>query len=151
MVNTTVEERFWAKVDRNGPVPEYAPHLGPCWMWAGAPNRDGGYGTHRTKTGRPVAHRYAYELLVGPIPDGLDLDHLCRVRMCVNPEHLEPVTRLVNNRRGRRNQNGFKTHCDRGHEFTPENTYRKPNGGRSCRECARMRCQASRARARRAA
>lgn len=70
-----------------------------CWLWTGtiAPN---GYGYFAIKGRSQQAHRVAYELLVGPIPDGLDLDHLCRVRACVNPDHLEPVTRSENNRRG---------------------------------------------------
>jgi hypothetical protein len=93
------EARFWQKVSKNGPVPDYAPHLGPCWLWTGG--LDGkGYGQFGLGGKHVRAHRFAYELLVKPIPAGLDLDHLCRVITCVNPAHLEPVTRQVNRQRG---------------------------------------------------
>lgn len=82
----TLMERFWAKVERDP---------SGCWLWT-ASLADGGYGHF----GRWKAHRYAYETLVEPVPHGLDLDHLCRVRHCVNPSHLEPVTRAENLRRG---------------------------------------------------
>ena len=80
-----ISARFWAKVDKTE----------TCWLWTGG--QSAGYGRFGFK-GRPNlgAHRFAYELLVGPIPPGLDLDHLCRVRNCVNPDHLEPVTRREN-------------------------------------------------------
>src|SRR4051812_32042472 len=87
-------DRFWAKVNRDGPVPEFNPSLGPCWLWTAATRN--GYG----KIGRKVegafhtydAHRVSYESLRGCIPTGMQLDHLCRVNGCVNPDHLEPVT-----------------------------------------------------------
>lgn len=81
-------------------------------------------------------HRLAYEILVGPIPHGMVLDHLCRNRACYNPAHLQPVSRAENGRR-QVNHNTLKTHCKRGHEFTPENTYMKSMGKRQCRECKR--------------
>lgn len=87
-----------------------------------------------------LAHRYAYELLVGPIPEGLHIDHLCRVRLCVNPAHLEAVTCHENNRRSTSPTavNAKKTHCPRGHEYTEENTYfAPPDGRRMCKPCAR--------------
>jgi len=88
------DTRFWAMVG-SGPVPDYAPHLGECWLWTGRP--DGrGYAQFKLGDRSPMAHRVAYEMLVCPIPDGLDLDHLCRVTMCVNPSHMDPVTREVN-------------------------------------------------------
>lgn len=88
------EERFWAKVDRRDG--------GDCWPWLGTTTSTG-YGLFGVpREDRTVgAHRYAYELVVGPIPTGLELDHLCRVRNCVNPAHLEPVTHAENLRRGR--------------------------------------------------
>jgi hypothetical protein len=89
-------------VDKDGPVPEHAPELGPCWVWTASRNRNG-YGNFKwpgTGTGLggkyASAHVYAYTTLVGSIPDGLTLDHLCRNRPCVNPAHLEPCTQEEN-------------------------------------------------------
>ena len=105
-----------------------------CWEWT--KNIDlWGYGKFRAK----MAHRLSYETFVGPIPDGLVIDHLCSNPPCVNPDHLEPVTVAENNRRGR----GFagekfrQTHCIHGHEFSPENTYIRTNGTRKCKTCKR--------------
>jgi hypothetical protein len=130
----TAEGRFWSKVNKNGPVSDYRPTLGPCWLWTGA--RSGaGYG-HRRVGGHYVdTHRFAYELLIGPIPAGLELDHLCRIRLCVNINHLEPVTRQVNIQRGI-SANGIKTHCLWGHPFDADNTYWY-KGRRICRACNR--------------
>lgn len=121
----TREERFWAKVEKSE----------GCWTWA-ASCYSNGYG--RFDYG--LAHRIAYELVVGEIPEGLDLDHLCRNRRCVNPAHLEPVTRRENLMRGRTlvAAKAGQTHCKHGHEFTEENTHIRPNGTRSCRECSRI-------------
>lgn len=132
---TPLVERFWAKVDKDGPLPAHRPDLGPCWLWIATKNQ-GGYGRIRAdRNGQLLsAHRVAYELLVGSIPDGLDLDHLCRVRHCVNSAHLEPVTRKVNMERGTRAQ---ASHCKHGHEYTPANTNWTPRG-RECRDCRRM-------------
>jgi hypothetical protein len=94
--------RFWVKVNKNGPVPEHRPELGPCWLWTGG-TYPSGYGEFWLKSaGRPIpAHHFAYKLLVGPIPEGLEPDHLCYVRPCVRAlGHLEPVTRAENSRRG---------------------------------------------------
>lgn len=99
-----------------------------CWLWRGY-IMPSGYGQRQNR----LVHRVAYEELVGPIPDGLQLDHLCRVRHCLNPAHLEPVTPAVNTRRGSR---ATATHCRNGHEYTPENT-RRPEGSRRCRQCDR--------------
>jgi len=132
--------RFWLKVDKNGPVPEARPDLGPCWVWTGTLSWQG-YGHILIEGRMRRAHRVAYEMLIGPAPDGLDLDHLCRVRHCVNPAHLEAVTHQVNMLRGDTwaAANAAKTHCVHGHEFTEENTYITPQGGRSCRTCRRKR------------
>lgn len=122
-------DRFIEKVDQEGPVPEYAPELGPCWLWTGALSRRG-YGIFMFFKGKTnQAHIWSYQHFIGPIPDGLHLDHLCRVRRCVNPKHLDPVTNAENHRRA----SEAVTHCKYGHEYTPENTYRRP--GRSSREC----------------
>jgi len=89
------ERNFWARVQL-GDFPEYAPHLGSCWEWKGKTNK-AGYGVFTTE--QVYVHRYAYEYMKAPIPEGLTIDHLCRVRNCVNPDHLEPVPRAENTRR----------------------------------------------------
>jgi hypothetical protein len=100
-----------------------------------------------------AAHRLFYEQLVGPIPDGLQLDHLCRVRHCVNPDHLEPVTQTANVLRGigPTAVNAGKTHCVHGHPFTPDNTYINKQGNRHCRACAIRRAAEHKARNRKVA
>ena len=125
----TRAQRFWSKVE----------FTDSCWLWtAGIRN---GYG--QFKDGRMVnAHRWAYEFCVGPVPDGLQLDHLCRVRRCVYPWHLEPVTPRTNVLRGAGPvaAEDRQTHCIRGHEFNEENTYyRRLRRGRDCRACHRAR------------
>lgn len=134
------EQRFWGKVNKNGTVPIYAPHLGPCWEWDSHTKDGYGYFSISSNSGRSLrpAHRLSYELAKGEIPEGLVIDHLCRVRHCVNPDHLEPVTDKVNILRGAGSgaQNARKTHCKHGHEFTPENTGRQ-HSGRYCRTCGR--------------
>lgn len=103
----TVEERFWAKVDKNGPAAprswDGTPLPGRCWLWTGAGSECGStHGKMVLPNGRRTgAHRFSYESLVGSIPDGLTIDHLCREPRCVNPDHLEPVTQAENNRRAR--------------------------------------------------
>lgn len=93
-----------------------------------------GYGNFMLVKGRAVpAHRFAYEECVGPIPPGMMIDHLCRVRRCVNPEHMEVVTNQENARRGARGR--LVTHCPHGHEFTSENTHIRRDGRRRCRTC----------------
>lgn len=116
-----------------------------CWEWHGPQTT----GYARTDLmvddlGDRQGHRITYTLIVGPITDGLDMDHLCRNRRCVNPDHLEPVTPRINNLRapnGVSALNAVKTHCDSGHPFDADNTYVTPNGKRSCRTC---RAEASR-------
>lgn len=120
--------RFWSKVDKNGPVPSYRPALGPCWIWTAAINKRSGYGYFAVGGLYAVnrnrgAHRYSYELAKGRIPRGLEIDHLCRVRHCVNPAHLEAVTPQENRRRAARALWELRDNkCANGHEMTPENT-----------------------------
>lgn len=103
-----------------------------CWEWQGQRLKSG-YGHYK----RTTAHRWVYERLVGPIPAGLQIDHLCRNRPCVNPAHLEPVTPLENIRRGK--GHGSETHCPHGHPYDEENTrWRARGSGRDCRACDRI-------------
>ena len=95
-INGTIEERFWAKVDKNGPQPDGID--GTCWVWTASVNNVG-YGQLKDGPRTAKAHRLSYEWCVGPIPDGLVIDHLCRVRRCVNPDHLQPVPQMVNSQR----------------------------------------------------
>ena len=106
-----------------------------CWEWPGA--RANGYGRVGFGGKCAVVHRLVYVHFVGPVPDGLELDHLCRNRCCANFEHLEAVTGRMNKLRGvsPSAQCARKTHCSRGHEFSPENTRVTPLGKRSCRKC----------------
>ena len=123
--SSKLPERFWTKVALvNG-----------CWEWTAS--KVSGYG--RFGFGRKVrvyAHRYCYEMLVGVVPDGLELDHRCRNRACVNPDHLEPVTRRTNILRGLAPaaENVLKTHCAHGHELVGDNIYQNGNR-RVCKEC----------------
>jgi hypothetical protein len=130
-----LEARFWSKVSKTS----------TCWIWNKALVR--GYG-HCFWQGRyRIAHIVAYELLIGPVPKGLELDHKCRVTSCVNPAHLEPVTHRENvivRGVGPFAQRARQTHCLRGHEFTPKNTYiHKSRGVRVCRTCHRDRVNAA--------
>lgn len=105
-----------------------------CWEWT-AFRVPAGYGQIKWRGRTRVAHCVVYETLVGPVPDGLELDHVCKNRACVNPAHLEPVTHAENMRRG---AYANKTHCKSGHAFTPDNTYTHPTRGtRDCLTCRR--------------
>ena len=107
-------------------IPE--PNTG-CWLWMKKTDA-AGYGIFNA-FGPKRAHRAMYEVCVGPIPDGLFIDHLCRVKCCVNPAHLEAVTPAENTKRAY----AFVTHCKFGHAFDEDNTYRTRNGSRQCRIC----------------
>lgn len=126
-----------------------------CWIWLRHID-PGGYasiGVPRDgKLRTTIAHRVSYETFVGPIPDGLQLDHLCRVRHCVNPAHLEPVTARENSLRGLTipAENARKTHCDSGHPFDQANTHIGPTGHRRCRSCDAARARRRNALKRRA-
>ena len=130
MARRDFAERFWEKADRS---------RGPdaCWPWTAFTFQ--GYGRIATSKRRSAAaHRVAYTLTVGPIPVGLQIDHLCRNHGCVNPAHMEVVTQAENVRRGIGGWNSaVKTHCPRGHEYDATNTYRH-DGRRHCRECRRI-------------
>jgi hypothetical protein len=141
----TPTEAFWARVERTG--------HGGCWLWTGSTSN--GYGIIKWAGRGSGAHRVAWEIAFGAIPDDREIDHRCHTsdcrlgakcphRRCVNPSHLKPVTHAENMAPDRsslgassRERNRAKTHCPHGHEYTPENTYFTPSGSRYCRECNR--------------
>lgn len=109
-----------------------------CWLWLAQISRNG-YPKIKLHGAAALAHRVSYKAFVGPIPEGLTLDHLCRTPSCVNPEHLEPVTNLENHRRG---FYATQSHCVHGHPFNEENTYIRPGSSgrqRQCKTCNRFR------------
>jgi hypothetical protein len=141
---TDLAQRFWSFVERGNPS--------DCWLWISGVSGSG-HGQIRINGQKVYAHRVAYELVVGPIPDGLFLDHMCHNRdlacpggtncthrRCVNPAHLEPATRRENQLRGRAFSavNAAKTHCIHGHPFDEANTIIRPGNHRGCRECGRI-------------
>lgn len=134
-----VDVRFMRKVE---------PVSSGCWLWRGGADVRG-YGTFwREGKGHP-AHRVSYELHIGPIPDGLHLDHLCRTPRCVRPDHLEPVTPRENLMRSSTTQaaiNAAKTHCVHGHLLAGDNLHIDPEGKRRCNQCRRERVRRWRAR-----
>lgn len=141
----TPVEAFWTRVERTG--------HGGCWLWTGATSN--GYGHFRWQGRNHGAHRVAWEISFGTVPDGYEIDHRCHTsdcrlgakcphRRCVNPSHLKPVTHVENMASDRsslgaaaRERNLAKTHCPQGHEYTPENTYVSRTGSRYCRTCNR--------------
>jgi hypothetical protein len=133
--------RFWNKVQ----VTE------SCWLWTGGKSHNG-YGLFHWSRRQVRAHRFAYEMFVGPIPEGLTIDHLCRVPACVLPLHMEAVTIRENILRGegRAAANARQTHCQRGHLFDEDNTYVR-RGMRTCRECKSVALRLRRAKTRIAA
>lgn len=122
-------ERFWSKVDKHGP--------NGCWVWT-AGTFSSGYGSFWLKGRMRHAHRVAWHWMRGPVPEGMTLDHLCRNRACVNPDHLEPVTHQVNILRGvgASAQHARKTHCPQGHAYDEANTEWYGNR-RRCITCRR--------------
>jgi len=127
----TVAERFWSKVNKDGPIWRGS----PCWLWTASSGGKGGYGQFQLGGGKSKmvrAHRWSYEAVVGFIPEGLELDHLCRVRLCVNPSHLEPVTHRENDLRAHH----LRQTCYKGH---PLDGFRKAGTGRAgsryCKTC----------------
>ena len=113
-----------------------------CWIWTGAKYKKttGDYGQIRIGGKLRKVHQISYEHFIGEIPKGLELDHLCKNTLCVNPKHLEPVTHKVNMERGK---NATKTHCKRGHRYTTETTYIHLDGKRECRICKKKSTQKS--------
>jgi hypothetical protein len=127
-----VEQRFWAKVDKNGP--------NGCWEWTASTNQDG-YGTFKTpkgSTGRGKAYRFSWELVNGPIPDGMTIDHLCKNVKCVNPDHLRIVTQSENSKGSWLiTYYRERAHCHNGHELSPDNVI-YANNRRTCKQCKAM-------------
>ena len=126
--------RFWSKVEK-GPK---------CWNWIARDIHGFGYGRFSVRSKKLEAHRYAYESCIGPIPKGLEIDHLCRNPLCVNPAHMEAVTHIENIMRGMSPHAicARRTHCLRGnHPLSGENLFINANGQRECKICRKERYQ----------
>lgn len=116
-------------------IPKHHLAEGPCWIWTACLYKQNGYGAVSYKLKAQPAHRVLYLLVLGDVPTGMELDHLCRNRACCNPAHLEPVTHQVNCKRG--NASLLPTHCIRGHEYT-EGSYYVTKKQRVCKKCHRL-------------
>ncbi len=131
--------RLDLQTDRNGPVPSHRPELGRCWLWTGSLTN--GYGYVRVGKRKVQAYRINYERWIGPIPPGAILDHLCRVRACVRPDHCDPTTYRENTVRSPIHTamaKAARDTCPEGHPFDEANTYIQPRTGwRLCRTCQR--------------
>lgn len=138
----TFDEQFWPKIDPDT--------NGGCWLWNAAIFPSTGYAAIQHRGRSICAHRVGYEALVGPVPDGLELDHKCRVRSCVNPDHLEPVTHVENLRRSPIHV-GSRSECPAGHPYSAENTKITKAGERVCRTCRLKRQRSPEQRAKQAA
>ena len=134
-----IEDRIFDKTDID--------LITQCWNFNGTPDKDGyGFTTFEYKTYK--LHRFSHLLFKGEIPDGFVVDHLCKNRLCCNPEHLEAVSHSENMNRGntgKNNHQSLKEYCPKGHKYTPENTYNNPKGSRECRICKTNNRQADRA------
>jgi ferredoxin-like protein FixX len=120
-------DRLWDRVEGD---------TSGCWIWTGSST--GTYGVIKVDGKQVYVHRLAYELLVGPIPEGMTIDHLCLVELCCNPTHMEVVTRAENQRRAK----ALVVACPAGHLYDEANTYITSTGARECRTCNRIRALA---------
>ncbi len=122
-------EQFWSRVDASG----------DCWLWTGGRGSEG-YGTFYWQGKTRLAHRLVYQILVGVIPPTMQIDHLCRVRYCVNPDHMQIVTHRENILRGvgPTAKASQVTHCPKGHPYDKANTRIRWQGWRACRACKRI-------------